>query len=117
MPCPMRRHLFAIALLLLVTFGVFSRVLQADFVAWDDELSVTGNTFIRGLDAHRLGWMFTNVSYVMRYKPLGWLSYALIYAGAAFSCSSIPPSDCQNSRCTICTAPVTAETSRVADEK
>jgi hypothetical protein len=81
----MRRHLLVIALLLLVTFGVFSRVLQADFVAWDDELSVTGNTFIQGLDAHRLGWMFTNVSYVMRYKPLGWLSYALIYAGAGLN--------------------------------
>jgi protein O-mannosyl-transferase len=32
-----------------------------------------------------LGWMFSNVSYVMRYKPLGWLCYALIYAGAGLN--------------------------------
>src|ERR1022692_2428510 len=81
----MRRHLFVIALLLLVTFEVFSRVLQADFVAWDDEGTVPANTQIQGLDAHRLGWMFTNVSFAMRYKPLCWLTYALIHAGAAFN--------------------------------
>ena len=84
----MRRHLFVIALLFLVTFGVFSRVLQADFVAWDDEASVVQNTAIQGLDAQRLGWMFTNVSHVMRYKPLGWLSYALIHAVAGLNPSA-----------------------------
>src|ERR1039458_6957020 len=81
----MRRHLFVIALLLLVTFGVFSRVLQADFVAWDDEGTVPANTEIQGLDAHRLGWMFTNVSFAMRYKPLCWLTYALIHARAGLN--------------------------------
>jgi protein O-mannosyl-transferase len=81
----MRRHLFVIALLLLVTFGVFSRVLQADFVAWDDEGTVPANTQIQGLDAHRLGWMFTNVSFAMRYKPLCWLTYALIHARAGLN--------------------------------
>src|ERR1039457_458683 len=81
----MRRHLFVIALLLLVTFGVFSRVLQADFVAWDDEGTVPANTEIQGLDAYRLGWMFTNVSFAMRYKPLCWLTYALIHAGAGLN--------------------------------
>src|ERR1039457_4150217 len=78
----MRRHLFVIALLVLATFGVFSRVLQADFVAWDDEATVPGNPFIQGLDAGRLEWMFTSVSFAMRYKPLCWLTYALIHAGA-----------------------------------
>src|ERR1035437_2492554 len=81
----MRRHLFVTALLLLVTFGVFSRVLHGDFVAWDDEGTVPANTQIQGLDAYRLGWMFTNVSFAMRYKPLCWLTYALIHAGAGLN--------------------------------
>jgi tetratricopeptide (TPR) repeat protein len=75
----MRRHLFVIALLVIVTAGVFGRVLQAEFVAWDDEATVPGNTLVQGLDGHRLAWMFTNVSFAMRYKPLCWLGYALIY--------------------------------------
>ena len=78
----MRRHLFVIALLLLATFGVFSGVLQAGFLAWDDQATVPENPWVQGLDAHRLGWMFTNVSFAMRYKPLCWLSYALIHAAA-----------------------------------
>ena len=81
----MRRHIVAITLLLLVTLGVFSRVVQAKFVAWDDEAFVPGNTHIQGLDAGRLKWMFTNVSYAMRYKPLSWLTHALIYAGAGLN--------------------------------
>jgi hypothetical protein len=81
----MRRHLLVIALLLLVTSGVFCRVLQADFVAWDDERTVPENTSIQGLDARRLGWMFTNVSFALRYKPLCWLTYALIHAAAGLN--------------------------------
>ena len=87
----MRRHLFVIALLLLVTSGVFCRVLQADFVAWDDERTVPENTSIQGLDARRLGWMFTNVSFALRYKPLCWLSYALIHAGAGLNPFGLSP--------------------------
>jgi tetratricopeptide (TPR) repeat protein len=81
----MRRHFFVSALLVLVTLGVFSRVLQAQFVAWDDEANVPGNASIQGLDAPRLGWMFTNVSFGMRYKPLSWLTYALIYTVAGLN--------------------------------
>jgi protein O-mannosyl-transferase len=71
--------------LFFVTFAVFSRVLQADFVAWDDDKTVPGNTSIQGLDAARLKWMFEDVSFAMRYKPLCWLSYALIHAGAGLN--------------------------------
>ena len=81
-PGLMRRHLLFGSLLVLVTLGVFWRVLQAEFVAWDDETFVPGNKFIQGLDAARLKWMFTNVSYAMRYKPLSWLTSALIYSVA-----------------------------------
>ena len=60
-------------------FGVFSRVLLADFVQWDDGISVYQNPHIQGLDWARLRWMFSDASYAMRYKPLTWLAYALIY--------------------------------------
>lgn len=66
-------------LLFLVTACVFSPSLRNDFVAWDDNHTFYQNPHIQGMDAARLHWMFTNVSYSMRYKPLSWLAYALIY--------------------------------------
>jgi len=65
--------------LFLATFAVFSRVLFADFVQWDDDISVYQNSHIQGLDWARLCWMFGDTSYALRYKPLTWLTYALIY--------------------------------------
>jgi tetratricopeptide (TPR) repeat protein len=81
----MRRHFLVSVLLFLGTLGVFSRVLQADLLAWDDEALLSENASVHGLGAHRLAWMFTNVSYAMRYRPLSWLSYALIYTGAGLN--------------------------------
>src|SRR5712691_5645061 len=74
-----RRDWIAGAVLFGLTFAVFSRVLQAEFVEWDDDISVARNAQVQGLDWQRLRWMFTDTSYAMRYKPLTWLSYALIY--------------------------------------
>jgi tetratricopeptide (TPR) repeat protein len=75
----MRRERLAGLVLFIVTFTVFSRVLVADFVQWDDNISVYENPHIQGLDFERLAWMFTDASYAMRYKPLTWLCYALLY--------------------------------------
>ena len=58
---------------------LFSRVLFADFVQWDDDISVYQNPHIQGLDWDRLCWMFSDASYAMRYKPLTWLAYAVIH--------------------------------------
>ncbi len=67
-------------LLFVITACAFLPALGNDFVGqWDDDLSIGQNPHIQGLDAQRLHWMFTDVSYVMRYKPLSWLTYALIY--------------------------------------
>ena len=49
MPGLMRRHLLISSLLVLVTLGVFCRVLQAEFVAGG---SVVGNQFFRQLQAN-----------------------------------------------------------------
>lgn len=75
----MRRVWLTSFVLFLATLAVFSRVLLADFVQWDDDISVYQNPHIQGLDWARLCWMFSDASYAMRYKPLTWLSYALIH--------------------------------------
>jgi hypothetical protein len=75
----MRRVWLTSLVLFLATFAVFSRVLLADFVQWDDDISVYQNPHIQGLDWTRLRWMFSDASYALRYEPLNWLGYALIY--------------------------------------
>ena len=75
----MRRVWLISFVLFLAAFGVFGRVLLADFVQWDDGISVYQNPHIQGLDWAHLRWMFSDASYAMRYKPLTWLTYALVY--------------------------------------
>src|SRR5262245_10225442 len=72
------RWLFAI-LVGLTTWAVFSGVRHADFLIWDDDINITENSHVQGLDASRLSWMFSDVSQAMRYKPLSWLAWAVIY--------------------------------------
>jgi len=72
-------------LLATVVLAVFWRVLGNGFVQWDDDIMVYENPHIQGLDMARLRWMFTDVAYSMRYKPLTWLSYAVIYSLGGFN--------------------------------
>ncbi|HEY0549840.1 MAG TPA: tetratricopeptide repeat protein [Verrucomicrobiae bacterium] len=74
-----RVHAYVIALLVVVTLSVFSVVLQAGFVHWDDGVNIFENPHIRGVSAQSLRWMFTDTSYIPRYMPLGWLSLAVDY--------------------------------------
>ena len=57
----------------------FSPALTADFVEWDDDINVTQNPHIQGLDGERLLWMWGTAEHAMRYKPLNWLGWALLY--------------------------------------
>ena len=75
----MRRVLLISVGLLFVTLAVFCRVRTADFVWWDDDISVYRNPHIQGLDWERVRWMFSDAKYAMRYKPLTWLAYAILY--------------------------------------
>src|SRR3974377_170525 len=75
----MRRKRLVALFLFIVTFATFGRVLFSDFVKWDDDISVYQNPHIQGLDWERLCWMFTDASYALRYKPLTWLSYAVVH--------------------------------------
>ena len=81
----MRRVWLTCFVLFLASLAVFWRVLLADFVQWDDDISVYQNPHIQGLDWARLGWMFSDASYAMRYEPLNWLGYALIYQFSGYT--------------------------------
>src|ERR1017187_8389355 len=61
------------------TFAVFSRVLVADFVQWDDDINIYNNPHIQGLTARNLHWIFTTCEYPPRYAPLFWLGWAINY--------------------------------------
>ena len=75
----LRRSLWISLGLFWVTFIVFARVLGNDFVSFDDDQSVYQNPHVQGLDWARLGWMFSDAAHAVRYKPLTWLSYGIIY--------------------------------------
>lgn len=64
----------------LIVALVFLPVLGNGFVMWDDDITLNKNPHVQGLDIQRLSWMFTDVSSTMRYKPLAWLSLAVIHA-------------------------------------
>jgi len=79
----MRRYLPELSLALLValiTFAVFARALQGEFVLWDDDVAIYENPLIRGLDRDHLDKMFRDLGQGLRYRPLIWLSWALIYS-------------------------------------
>ena len=62
-----------------VTLACFAPVLGADFVAWDDGISIFKNPNLGGLSMERLRWAFTDVDSTMRYIPLTLLSWSLTY--------------------------------------
>ncbi len=45
----------------------------------DDDVNITLNPHMGGIDLARLRWMFTDWSYVRRYIPLGWLNFSATY--------------------------------------
>jgi len=60
---------------------VFLPALGGQFLAWDDNTTLTGNLAYRGLGASHLGWMATT-TLMGHYMPLTWLSFALTYVMA-----------------------------------
>ena len=68
------------ALLLLSAVALNLRVLNYGFLYLrDDDVNVTLNPHMGGIDMARLKWMFTDWSYVRRYIPLGWLNFSATY--------------------------------------
>ncbi|MEW6303334.1 MAG: tetratricopeptide repeat protein [Verrucomicrobiota bacterium] len=67
---------FALCLAVLISFWP---VLEADFLAWDDDINIYENPRITALNAENLAWMFADFEHALRYKPLSWLSWAIIH--------------------------------------
>src|SRR5215467_146333 len=62
----------------LMTFIIFARALNNEFVGWDDYELLLYNTRYRGFGWDELSWMFTTF-HMGPYQPLSWMSYALDY--------------------------------------
>ncbi len=71
------RTILAAALVALAGFLAFSPSLGADFVFWDDDLSIYDNELVSRLDADHLRRFFSlRTALVDKYSPLYWLSLA-----------------------------------------
>ncbi len=64
---------------LLVTWIVFQRALEGEWLRWDDDRLLLDREEWRGFGPSRLGWMFTTF-HMGPYQPLTWLSYAIDHA-------------------------------------
>src|SRR5213594_1703104 len=74
-----KREVSIFAVLVILTLVVYWRVIEADFVYWDDDVLIYANPYLKGLDAGSLKWMFFETKYVVRYQPLTWLTWFIIY--------------------------------------
>lgn len=76
-----RVDLLILALLSILLVLVFHRVSFADFVPFDDDIEITSNSHIQGLNPTNLTWMFTDTQLTQRYTPLSWIVWALLFRG------------------------------------
>jgi hypothetical protein len=67
------------ALVVAVTFVVFTPALSPEWVNWDDPGAFLENPHYRGLGPRQLAWMFTTV-HLGHYMPLTWLTLGWDYA-------------------------------------
>jgi protein O-mannosyl-transferase len=75
------QHLLILAILVGAVVITFGPAFDATFLNWDDDHNIYENPHIRKLDGPSIKWMFTDLGGDIRYKPLGYLSWALLYAG------------------------------------
>lgn len=75
---PKVKMILAAALVAAAGFMAFSPCLTADFVFWDDDLSIYGNELISHLDAEHFRRFFSfQPATLSKYAPLYWLSLAM----------------------------------------
>ncbi|MCC6405581.1 MAG: hypothetical protein IT453_00345, partial [Planctomycetes bacterium] len=66
-------------LIAVAVFVVFAPALDAGFLHWDDDTTITQNPAFRGFARENLAWMFST-GLMGHYQPLAWLSFALDHA-------------------------------------
>jgi hypothetical protein len=64
----------------LVVLGVNTPVLGFDWLLFDDDINVFFNPYLGGWNHESLGWAVSNLDYVRRYLPLGWLGFDALIA-------------------------------------
>ena len=73
---------YPIILYLLISFivlTIYSEVLKADFVMWDDDITIYANPNMGRLSFDRICWAFSDVNSTMRYIPLTLMSWITTY--------------------------------------
>lgn len=76
------RRIFSLilpAIITLIALSVFSEVLVADFVMWDDDIFIYKNPKLGGLSFESIYWAFTDADLMMRYNPLTLISWSATY--------------------------------------
>ena len=76
-----RSALLAVAVL---SFVAFLPALGADFVNWDDEVTLLRNVRYRGLGLAQLQWMFTT-TLLGHWSPLTWFTWSLDYVAGGMN--------------------------------
>ena len=59
---------------------VFGPALRGEFLLWDDNINIFENPHLGGLSWARVVWAFGDSSQSLRYMPLGWLGYSLVFS-------------------------------------
>ena len=75
-----QRMLLAFAILIGGVLLTFGPTLDATFLDWDDDHNIYQNPHIRGLSGENVKWMFTDLGGDVRYKPLGYLFWSMLYS-------------------------------------
>jgi tetratricopeptide (TPR) repeat protein len=86
------RHLrrFLAALLAATVLWVCHEIPGFDYaMLMDDDTNIAFNPHLGVVDLPRLSWMFTDVQYVARYLPLGWLSFSALVMTTGLSPAGI----------------------------
>lgn len=80
-----RLALLCLGLICMAALWTFKSSLGFEFIAMDDSGNITLNPHMGPPSAWNLRWMFTDVDYVRRYIPLGWLGFSTVFAVARLS--------------------------------
>lgn len=78
-PTPLARSVACAGLPLLIVVAVlvvFAPALEAGFLHWDDDVTITQNPHFRGFAREQIAWMFST-GLLGHFQPLAWLTFAL----------------------------------------
>lgn len=73
-----RTRTWLFLLLILLVGAVFYPVLRGEFLHWDDDINISQNPNLDGSFWQVAKWSLTDTTYLKRYQPLCWLTWAAI---------------------------------------